>query len=101
MYRPLHAHPCMGCSQSQRIVFQPQVISFKRVVQPITLTLRFKTVKMKLIVINSNSAGNAYALDSGTDILLLEAGVKMSEVKRCINYRLSDVVGVCISHSHG
>lgn len=56
---------------------------------------------MKLIVVNSNSTGNAYALDSGSEILLLEAGVKMAEVKRCINYRLSDVVGVCVSHSHG
>ena len=56
---------------------------------------------MNLIVINSNSAGNAYALDSGTEILLLEAGCKMAEVKRRINYRLNDVVGVCISHSHG
>ena len=56
---------------------------------------------LKLRVISSSSAGNSYALDSGTEILLLEAGVKLSEVKRCINYRLSDVVGVCISHSHG
>ena len=56
---------------------------------------------MKLIVVNSNSAGNAYALDSGNEILLLEAGCKMAEVKRNINYRLNDVVGVCVSHSHG
>jgi hypothetical protein len=56
---------------------------------------------MKLIVINSNSAGNAYALDSGSEILLLEAGCKMADVKRNINYRLGDVVGVCVSHSHG
>jgi hypothetical protein len=56
---------------------------------------------MKLIVVNSNSAGNAYALDSGTEILLLEAGCKMAEVKRSINFRLQDVVGVCVSHSHG
>ena len=55
----------------------------------------------RLIVVGSSSLGNSYALDSGSEILLLEAGVKMAEVKRHINYRLNDVVGVCISHSHG
>ena len=56
---------------------------------------------MKLIVINSNSSGNSYALDAGDEILLLEAGCKMAEVKRFINYRMSEIVGVCVSHAHG
>lgn len=56
---------------------------------------------MKLIVINSNSSGNAYALDAGGQILLLEAGMKMADVKRAINFRLQDVVGCCITHVHG
>jgi phosphoribosyl 1,2-cyclic phosphodiesterase len=56
---------------------------------------------MKLIVINSNSSGNAYALDSGQEILLLEAGMKMADVKRAIDYRLSDVVGCIVTHEHG
>ena len=56
---------------------------------------------MKLIVTNSNSSGNQYALDSGTEILLLEAGCKMADVKRAIDFRLKDVVGCCISHCHG
>lgn len=56
---------------------------------------------IRLICIGSSSLGNAYALDTGTEILLLEAGVKMAEVKRHINFRLQDVVGVCISHAHG
>ena len=56
---------------------------------------------MKLIVVNSNSTGNAYALDSGTEILLLEAGCKIAEVKRAINFRLQNVVGCCVSHCHG
>jgi ribonuclease BN (tRNA processing enzyme) len=56
---------------------------------------------MKLIVVNSNSTGNAYALDSGTEILLLEAGCKMADVKRAINFRLQNVVGCCVSHCHG
>lgn len=56
---------------------------------------------MKLIVVNSNSSGNAYALDSGKEILLLEAGVRMSDVKFAINYRFQDVVGCVASHVHG
>ena len=56
---------------------------------------------VKLICASSSSLGNAYALDSGKEILLLEAGVKMAEVKKQINYRLNDVVGVCVSHAHG
>ena len=56
---------------------------------------------VRLITIGSSSAGNSYAIDTGSEILLLEAGIKMAEVKRSINFRLSDVVGVCVSHSHG
>lgn len=56
---------------------------------------------MKLIVINSNSAGNSYALDAGNEILLLEAGCKMADVKRAIDFRSSNVVGCVISHVHG
>ena len=56
---------------------------------------------MKLIVINSNSSGNSYALDSGKEILLLEAGMKMADVKRSIDFRLQDVVGCIVTHSHG
>lgn len=56
---------------------------------------------MKLIVVNSNSSGNAYALDAGEEILLLEAGCKMADVKRAIDFRLKDIVGCCVSHAHG
>lgn len=55
---------------------------------------------MQLITISSSSIGNAYALDSGTEILLLEAGCKMADVKRAINFRLADVVGCALSHHH-
>jgi hypothetical protein len=55
----------------------------------------------KLICIASSSLGNSYAIDTGNEILLLEAGVKMAEVKRSINFRLKDVVGVSVSHAHG
>lgn len=56
---------------------------------------------MNLIVIGSSSAGNAYALDAGGEILLLEAGIKMADVKRAINFRLADIVGCAVTHAHG
>lgn len=57
---------------------------------------------MKLIVINSSSSGNSYALqaDSG-EILLLEAGIPFREVKKAIGYKTSKVVGCVTSHIHG
>ena len=56
---------------------------------------------MRLITINSSSIGNSYALDSGSEILLLEAGCRMAFVKRTIDYRLANVVGCVVSHEHG
>lgn len=54
---------------------------------------------MKLIVINSNSKGNAYILESGSEILLLESGVRLREVTSKLNPQ-KNVVGLCVSHGH-
>lgn len=57
---------------------------------------------MKLIIIGSTSKGNGYALQADTgEILLLEAGVLLKEVKKAIGYQTSKVVGCVISHVHG
>lgn len=56
---------------------------------------------VRLITVGSSSAGNSYALDTGSEILLLEAGIKMADVKRAIGYRLADVVGCVSTHRHG
>ena len=56
---------------------------------------------MRLIVIGSSSAGNAYALDAGDEILLIEADVRMREVKKMIDFRLGDVKGCLVTHAHG
>ena len=56
---------------------------------------------VKLRVISSSSAGNAYALDSGTEILLLEAGIRHSVMTRDVGFRDDKVVGCLISHCHG
>lgn len=53
-----------------------------------------------LKTINSGSSGNCYILDSGKEILILEAGVPFASVKKAIDYQTSRIVGVLSSHSH-
>ena len=55
---------------------------------------------MELITIGSGSAGNAYALVTKEEILLLEAGLPYKEVQKAIDYRVSDIVGCLVSHEH-
>lgn len=55
----------------------------------------------RLIVVNSNSSGNAYAIEAGGEILLLEAGIRHSLMTRAIGFCDDKVVGCCVSHAHG
>lgn len=56
---------------------------------------------MFLKCIASGSSGNSYALISDKEILLIEAGVRLMEVKKYINFQVSKIVGCIISHEHG
>lgn len=56
---------------------------------------------MILKVIASGSSGNAYALVDDAGILLIEAGVPLLEVEDAIDYKMGDVLGCLVSHSHG
>lgn len=56
---------------------------------------------MKLHVLGSSSAGNGYLFDNGKDALLIEAGIGIQSVLNCLNYDLSRLRGVLISHEHG
>jgi phosphoribosyl 1,2-cyclic phosphodiesterase len=55
---------------------------------------------MQLKVIGSSSKGNAYVLDGTQESLVIEAGIKLIEVKRAIGYNLPKVAGCIISHAH-
>ena len=55
---------------------------------------------MILKVLNSNSKGNCYLFQSKDEVLVLEAGVKFTEVKESLNFDISKIRGVCISHEH-
>ena len=56
---------------------------------------------MKLHILGSSSKGNGYVLEAVNDALIIEAGVKLIEAKKAINFNISKVVGCVISHQHG
>ena len=56
---------------------------------------------MTLKCIGSGSSGNSYALiDDNNNILLLDLGLPAKEIKKAIDFRISDVVGAVVTHSH-
>lgn len=55
---------------------------------------------MKLRILASGSAGNCCVLDNGKDALVIEAGVKMQEVKQALDFDISRVNGCIVSHEH-
>lgn len=54
------------------------------------------------IISTGSQAGNSYALiaDNG-EILLLDFGCEPNKILRGIDYKVSDVCGACLTHSHG
>ena len=56
---------------------------------------------MTLKVLGSESAGNCYLIESDSQCLIIEAGIRLQELKKALNYDLSKVVGCLITHSHG
>ncbi len=56
---------------------------------------------MKLKVLGSGSSGNSYLLtDSDNNMLLVECGVHPVEIKKAIDFDLSNVSGVLVTHGH-
>lgn len=55
---------------------------------------------MRLNVLGSDSNGNCYVLQNDKEALIIEAGVRFSEVKKVLKWQLSKVVGAVITHEH-
>lgn len=49
----------------------------------------------------SSSAGNAYRVSDGTTTLLLDAGIRFSDIRRGLDFRVSELAGCLITHEHG
>lgn len=58
-------------------------------------------MKSSFQVIGTGSKGNCYLLRVNDEVLVIEAGVNFTKVKKALNFDLSDVVGVLVSHEHG
>jgi ribonuclease BN (tRNA processing enzyme) len=57
---------------------------------------------MFLRVCNSGSSANGYAIGNDKEVLLIEAGCSFKEMKqKVLNFRVDNIVGICISHEHG
>lgn len=55
---------------------------------------------MKLKCLGSSSAGNCYILEYDKEALIIEAGIPLKEVKKALNFNISKIVGVIVSHAH-
>ena len=56
---------------------------------------------MFLRVCNTGSGGNGYAIGNDKEVLLLEAGCRFIDTKKMLDFKVSNIVGMCISHEHG
>lgn len=56
---------------------------------------------MKLKVLGSSSKGNCYLLENESQVLIIEAGISLGEVKKAIGFKTDKVVGAIITHRHG
>jgi 3-deoxy-D-arabino-heptulosonate 7-phosphate (DAHP) synthase len=56
---------------------------------------------MKLHCLNTGSEANGYILQaSNGDSLILEAGVRAIEMKKSLNFDISKIQGLLLSHQH-
>ena len=56
---------------------------------------------MELKILGSSSKGNCYLLDNGTECLMIECGVPFKDVQKAVNFDVSRICGVLVSHEHG
>ena len=56
---------------------------------------------MKLKILGSSSEGNCYILENDKEALILEAGVSFGKVKKALDFNISKIVGVLVTHEHG
>ena len=55
---------------------------------------------LKLRCCGTGSKGNSYALINDKEILLLDAGMPIKEIKKMCDWNIRDIVGCIVSHEH-
>ncbi|MCD8282061.1 MAG: MBL fold metallo-hydrolase [Prevotella sp.] len=56
---------------------------------------------MRLVILGSSSKGNCYLLDNGRECLMLECGVDLAETERALDFDISRIRAVAVTHEHG
>ena len=54
----------------------------------------------KITILGSGSSGNGYVLECGNEIIVIELGVQLNTLLKCLNYDLTKVRGCLVSHQH-
>lgn len=55
---------------------------------------------MNIKTLATGSTGNCYLIDDGETQLLIELGIQFKRIQKALNYQVSKVAAVLISHSH-
>lgn len=55
---------------------------------------------MNIKVLSTGSQGNCYLLECNNQILILDCGIPVKNIKVCLDFDLSKVVGCVVTHSH-
>lgn len=55
---------------------------------------------MRLLVLSSGSHGNCYLLESDGEILILDCGIPMKNIKIGLDFDLPKIVGALVTHQH-
>lgn len=55
---------------------------------------------MLLTVLSSESSGNCYLLQTQTEVLIIECGIRINIVKAVLNFDLTNIIGCISTHCH-
>lgn len=55
---------------------------------------------LKLKTLSTGSKGNCYLLSTADETLILDCGIGINDIKKGLNFDVSRIVGVCVTHSH-
>ena len=56
---------------------------------------------MEIKILASGSSGNAYVVNDGKTILLLDAGIPFTQIQKGMNYKTSQINACLVTHRHG
>lgn len=51
-------------------------------------------------VVGSSSKGNCYLIKAGGEVLIIDLGVHITQIKKALNHNYSNVVGCLVTHKH-